>query len=365
MPRQLWIPEVLRDAGLTVYQEEGWEARGSASFDPIGVMWHHTATPPSWSSRKLTDLLVKGHSSLRGPLCHLQLNRDGVFVVIASGRANHAGRGSWPGIRYGNTQTIGIEAANTGTGEPWPEEQIEAYLRGTAAIIKYLNVSVDNVIGHKEWAPKRKIDPNGIDMDQIRKVVDQLILNPKKTNIIPDLPSGLNWGSGGLPNIPATQNKTIRLGSRGDDVKKAQSLLAEHGFNPGPADGIFGPKTRLSVIKFQKSKNLVPDGIVGRLTWSELNSLVNKKTQPPVSKKPDPRDNIKIHSSCKKIILKRRSKGNCVKSLQRGLNVLGHNAGAPDGVFGPKTESAVKSFQSSENILVDGIVGPQTWSKFD
>lgn len=356
MPRQLWIPDVLRDAGLTVYEEDGWETRGSSSFNPIGVMWHHTATPPSWSSRKLTDLLVKGRSNLKGPLCHLQLNRDGVFIVIASGRANHAGRGSWPGIRYGNTQTIGIEAANTGTGEPWPDAQIEAYIRGTAAIVKHLGSSVDNVVGHKEWAPSRKIDPKGIDMDQMRKLVSEAISNPEKTNIMPDLPQGLSWGSGGLPSLPNTQNKTIRLGSRGEDVKKAQLLLSDHGFSAGSADGIFGPKTRQAVINFQKSKNLVPDGIVGRLTWAELDS--------PVEKKPDPRDKINIHISCKNTVLKRRSRGNCVKSLQRALNVLGHNAGAPDGAFGPKTEAAVRSFQSSERISVDGVVGPQTWSKF-
>jgi peptidoglycan hydrolase-like protein with peptidoglycan-binding domain len=34
-----------------------------------------------------------------------------------------------------------------------------------------------------------------------------------------------------------------------------------------------------------------------------------------------------------------------------------------DGIFGPKTETAVKDFQSGEGLTVDGIVGPQTWAK--
>ncbi|WP_245596737.1 peptidoglycan-binding domain-containing protein [Shimazuella kribbensis] len=34
-----------------------------------------------------------------------------------------------------------------------------------------------------------------------------------------------------------------------------------------------------------------------------------------------------------------------------------------DGVFGSKTKEAVETFQKSEGLLVDGIVGPQTWRK--
>ena len=37
-----------------------------------------------------------------------------------------------------------------------------------------------------------------------------------------------------------------------------------------PADGDFGPKTKLAVVAFQKRKGLHPDGIVGRGTWATL-----------------------------------------------------------------------------------------------
>ncbi|PKR79567.1 hypothetical protein CW751_14550 [Brumimicrobium salinarum] len=54
--------------------------------------------------------------------------------------------------------------------------------------------------------------------------------------------------------------------------------------------------------------------------------------------------------------LKLHSRGQEVKQLQLLLNLL------PDGIFGPQTHKAVLFFQKSQNIAVDGIVGPVTWS---
>ena len=57
------------------------------------------------------------------------------------------------------------------------------------------------------------------------------------------------------------------------------------------------------------------------------------------------------------VLLKRGSRGTWVKRVQWALGV------AVDGIFGPKTESAVKAFQKKVKIGVDGIVGPKTWEK--
>ncbi|PKR80702.1 hypothetical protein CW751_07995 [Brumimicrobium salinarum] len=54
--------------------------------------------------------------------------------------------------------------------------------------------------------------------------------------------------------------------------------------------------------------------------------------------------------------LKLNSKGQQVKQLQLLLNII------PDGIFGPQTQQSVIFFQKSQNIAVDGIVGPITWS---
>ncbi|BDZ68631.1 peptidoglycan-binding domain-containing protein [Methanobacterium ferruginis] len=49
-----------------------------------------------------------------------------------------------------------------------------------------------------------------------------------------------------------------------------------------------------------------------------------------------------------------------VTALQLCLRDYGHYLGLVDGVFGDMTEEAVNGFQTNHNIVVDGIVGPQT-----
>ena len=49
-----------------------------------------------------------------------------------------------------------------------------------------------------------------------------------------------------------------------------------------------------------------------------------------------------------------------VRPLQQLLRARSHPV-AVDGSFGPLTESAVEAFQQSKGLVVDGIVGPQTW----
>lgn len=53
-------------------------------------------------------------------------------------------------------------------------------------------------------------------------------------------------------------------------------------------------------------------------------------------------------------------RGEDVHALQIDLNALGYACGTADGIFGPKTSSAVKVFQKDHGLEVDGIVGKQT-----
>jgi hypothetical protein len=149
--------------------------------DVLGVVWHHTATGPNWADGHVAALLRDGRRDLAGPLSQLGLERDGTFVVVATGKANHNGFGFW-----GN-DAIGIEAYNNGKGEPWPAAQMDAYVRGTAAILKHLGLGADRMKGHRETDPGRKPDPTGIDLNFARLLIGAVMVG-KPAPPAPPLP---------------------------------------------------------------------------------------------------------------------------------------------------------------------------------
>ncbi len=60
-------------------------------------------------------------------------------------------------------------------------------------------------------------------------------------------------------------------------------------------------------------------------------------------------------------LVKLGSQGHPVPTLQYLLRARTHEVTA-DGIFGPKTDSAVRAFQAGKHLTVDGVAGPQTWS---
>ena len=61
--------------------------------------------------------------------------------------------------------------------------------------------------------------------------------------------------------------------------------------------------------------------------------------------------------------LRKGARGNITKLLQEKLVSLGYNTNGVDGIFGSGTDNAVRLYQKSNGLLVDGIVGKNTWRK--
>jgi peptidoglycan hydrolase-like protein with peptidoglycan-binding domain len=127
---------------------------------------------------------------------------------------------------------------------------------------------------------------------------------------------------------------TIKKGSKGDAVRLAQRRLRARYYDPGPIDGIFGPKTDRMTRYYQLDRSLTGDGIIGPATWARLD--------PPT--------------------VRRGSTGDAVRMLQQILSDYGYDPGTVDGSFGPNTEQAVKTFQNDFGLDADGVVGPATWA---
>ena len=108
------------------------------------------------------------HDRLRDPeakvSAHYLIAEDGTVMRLVSEdkRAWHAGKAYWRGIRDVNSASVGIELCNKGHEwgyEPFPEAQIDSLTTLLPDILARHGVSPDNVIGHSDLAPDRKVDP--------------------------------------------------------------------------------------------------------------------------------------------------------------------------------------------------------------
>jgi peptidoglycan hydrolase-like protein with peptidoglycan-binding domain len=142
--------------------------------------------------------------------------------------------------------------------------------------------------------------------------------------------------------------RTLRIGKSGNDVKILQNRLAGNlkryaNVLGVPADGYFGSKTQAAVKLFQTEKGLTADGIVAAKTFNKLYVGTHYGGRILQADRAD------------------RNRGYDVYFLQERLKNLGYYSGSLDGKFGPATEAAVKALQTAANIVVDGVVGSQTY----
>ena len=141
-----------------------------------------------------------------------------------------------------------------------------------------------------------------------------------------------------LPRDNINNYPLIKSGSRGNFVFLLQFILNnQYGANLS-VDGIFGNNTRNAVLKFQQENSLSADGIVGPNTWKTLLTL---PAYP---------------------LLREGSRGAYVTLLQQLLESYLIPVGTIDGIFGSRTENAVRQFQQDNNLAVDGLVGNNTWN---
>ena len=73
---------------------------------------------------------------------------------------------------------------------------------------------------------------------------------------------------------PSLQTRNLYQGCTGNDVTELQKKLNAAGFDCGPADGVFGPRTATAVIALQKACGIGVDGIVGPQTREALNKPI-------------------------------------------------------------------------------------------
>jgi LysM repeat protein len=161
---------LLRAEGIEVVECDGWKtrARSSGGFAsaPLGIQWHHTAS----STSPENDTAWQTEGSDDAPIGNGTIMRDGSVWLVAAGASNTAGkggpitfsRGTAP-LDSGNSTTWAWEVANNGTGEAWPQVQIDTYFLASIVMNKRFGNKPDDIMTHTGWCepscPGRKIDP--------------------------------------------------------------------------------------------------------------------------------------------------------------------------------------------------------------
>ena len=119
----------------------------------------------------------------------------------------------------------------------------------------------------------------------------------------------------------------LKKGSNDLAVRDLQEALKVLGFDPGPVDGVFGARTESAVKKFQQAREIPADGVVGRVTWINIDEA--DQSHP---------------------VLRTGSTGLPVRRLQSRMSAVGFDTGGVDGRFGAKTETAVQTLQQNFNL---------------
>ncbi len=136
----------------------------------------------------------------------------------------------------------------------------------------------------------------------------------------------------------------LKLGFQGDDVTNVQYRLYNLGYlsTPQEVNGTYDQTTVDAVKKMQGRNGLSEDGAVGADTINLIYS-----------------DTVKAN------LITLGESGELVKRYQQRLIDLGYMGGTADGSFGLTTQNAIKSFQSRNNQVVDGYLGPDTRAAMD
>ncbi len=165
--------------------------------------------------------------------------------------------------------------------------------------------------------------------------------------------------------------RPLRPGDAGEDVRTVQLRLNRISQNyPSipkiyPVDGVYTFEMLNAVREFQRIFDLNPDGIIGNATWYKILQVYNGV------KRLNELDSEGLElSEVEKVFPEELSRGDTgvyVRVAQYYLAVIAQNLDTVpeidiDGIFGPRTEAAVKAFQRDYDLPETGIIDERTWN---
>ena len=177
---------------------------------------------------------------------HYLIAEDGhiIRLVPEGRRAWHAGQAYWRGIRDVNSASVGIELANRGHEwgyEDFPQPQIDALLQLLPEIMQRHGIPPENVIGHADIAPDRKVDPG--ERFPWQTLAEAGLAEPR-----PAADLDPNWSDIG------TLRALARFGYETRDARGAISAFQRR-WRPERHDGVIDAETRAILLALLKDRS--------------------------------------------------------------------------------------------------------------
>ena len=163
--------------------------------------------------------------------------------------------------------------------------------------------------------------------------------------------------------------RSIRKGTQGEEVKRLQQRLKALGYYNGEITGSVGSMTVEAIKRFQRANGLAVDGIAGAKTLAELQKVSSGRTIEKADSSSPIGTETRMTASSEStniakstVLIKNGSQGENVLELQTKLKALGFYSGSLTGKAGSLTINAIKRFQRTYGLKVDGIAGAKTLS---
>lgn len=190
------------------------------------------------------------------------------------------------------------------------------------------------------------LDPSGIVTESTARYLG--LAGGAASATTPTLAAAAPSARAAAPQAAATSAVGLRRGATGEPVRQVQlAILATGLYLSGGADGTFGRSTERGVQLVQRVNGLPETGVVDAATARVL-GVAGSASSPPA---PAPAGTV----------LQVGSKGAAVTRIQQLLIKAGVNVvGGADGVFGPQTRRAVRTFQGNHGIAQTGAVDAAT-----
>ena len=257
--------------------------------------------------------------------------------------------GQWYKVAYGNytgyVYSTYVELIEDGTLAKGSKGDAVKQLQQRLKELGYYSSSCDGNFGNvtvdalKAFEKKNGLTVDGIaDAATLKKLNSSSAISAKGTTV-------------SSKEEETTDSETLKKGSKGSAVKQLQQRLKQLGYYNNTIDGDYGNGTVTAVKAFQKKNGLTQTGTADKKTLDKIYSTSAISASD------------KVENADTSATLKKGSKGEEVKKLQRRLKELGYYSATVDGDYGSGTVTAVKAFQKKNGLTQNGTADETTLKK--